>query len=340
MNPGMPPGPYYTMPSDSSSMTGSTHVCICTCTYKRPQGLRNLLEGIASLTFECIAPPVITVVIADNEVSPANEQICQEFSRQTSTPLIYVPVAERGITHARNACLEHVPQTARFIAFLDDDEIPEPAWLEQLLLTQARTQGEVIFGPVLPSFSGEVPQWMKKGGFFATPRWHQDLRDGQELNSAATGNCLLLHALIQESGLRFDNRLALSGGEDKLFFRQVRERGYRIFWASRARAMETVPPQRARFTYLLRTEFRRGNLKLITKLQFPQYVGSGLKKTKLIMKTLTRSATNVLSGTLIMAGSLLLWNRHKDRFFSGAFRVSEGLGMFTSLLGYRYPHYR
>lgn len=327
------------MSSETPPTTGNVHVCICACTYQRPRGLKDLLDGISALTFERISTPAITVLIADNEASEVNEQICRDFHQFTSIPMIYVPVIERGISHARNACLDQAPPQTDFIAFLDDDEIPEPTWLEQLLLIQTRTQGEVIFGPVLPSFTGHVPQWMREGGFFATPRWHQELDEGQELNSAATGNCLLLKTMLRKSGLRFDNRLALSGGEDKLFFRQVREQGYRIFWAPQARAIERVPPQRARFTYLLQTEFRRGNLKLITKLQLTRYAGSNWKKAKLLFKTLTRSITNIVSGSLIMVGSFLPWNRNKGRFYSGAFRVSEGLGMFTSLLGYRYSHY-
>jgi len=328
------------MSSDTSIAENSIHVCICVCTYKRPQGLGSLLSGLESQTYGENSPPHITVIIADNEVNPANEQICHEFSQRTSIPLNYVPVTERGISYARNACLDHVPSHMDFIAFLDDDEIPEPDWLDQLLETQARTKGDVIFGPVLPSFSGDVPEWIKQGHFFETPRWHNDLEDGQELASAATGNCLLLNTMLKESGLGFDRKLALSGGEDKLFFRQIRQMGYRIFWASNARVTETISPQRARFSYLLRYEFRRGNLKLIIKLQFPQYADGPLRKMKLVLKIFTKSTTNILSGMGIMAGALLLWKNHKDQFFTGAFRISEGLGMFASILGFRYSHYR
>ena len=328
------------MPGNTVRDTSQTRVCICACTYKRPQGLKKLLDGLAALRFECIPAPAITVVIADNEVNPVNEQICIEFSTRTSTPLIYVPVRQRGISYARNACLDHVPEEADFMAFLDDDETPEPQWLEQLLITQKRTKGEVIFGPVLPVFTHEAPSWMTDSNFFATPRWYQELEDNQELNSAATGNCLMLHSMIQASGLRFDERLALSGGEDKLFFRKVKEKGYRIFWAPQARAQETVPPHRARFSYMMRTEFRRGNIKFITKMQFPKYAGSKTRKTKLVLKTFSRSTTNILLGTWDMARALPAWKQQEGRFFSGAFRLAEGMGMLTSLLGYRYPHYR
>ncbi len=328
------------MSSEPPLDSRQTRVCICACTYKRPQGLEKLLDGLAAQRFECIPAPAITVVIADNEVNPVNEQICIEFSTRTSIPLIYIPVRQRGISHARNACLDHVPEEADFMAFLDDDETPEPQWLEQLLMTQKRTEGEVIFGPVLPVFAHEAPSWMTDSNFFATPRWHQELEDNQELNSAATGNCLMLHSMIQASGLRFDEGMALSGGEDKLFFRKVKEKGYRIFWAPHARVLETVPPHRARFSYMMRTEFRRGNIKLITKLQFPKYAGSKTRKTKLVLKTFSRSMTNILSGTWDMARALPAWKQQEGRFFSGAFRLAEGMGMLTSLLGYRYPHYR
>ncbi len=76
---------------------------------------------------------------------------------------------------------------------------------------------------------------------------------------AGTGNVLVRIAPIVESGLRFDPQLALTGGEDTMFFRSLKAAGSRIVWAPRARVGEAIPPERATFWYRLKVEYRIGN---------------------------------------------------------------------------------
>jgi hypothetical protein len=68
----------------------------------------------------------------------------------------------------------HIAPTCDFFAFIDDDEIPDPNWLEQLLLTQARTGADVVRGCVEPILPDGSPTWIKDGHFFGWPRSHPD----------------------------------------------------------------------------------------------------------------------------------------------------------------------
>ena len=57
---------------------------------------------------------------------------------------------------------------------------------------------------------------------FPTPR----KKTGTVCETGATGNVLFSTRILKESGFRFDERYALSGGEDYEFFRRVHQAGY------------------------------------------------------------------------------------------------------------------
>ena len=62
----------------------------------------------------------------------------------------YVHEPRPGISHARNRGVAEAK--GDFVAFIDDDELPAPNWLESLLLTQRTYRADVVLGPVRPVF--------------------------------------------------------------------------------------------------------------------------------------------------------------------------------------------
>ncbi len=314
------------------------HVAVCICTYRRTHELSKLLKRLADQTLPPQIETRLTVVVADNDADSKVERLCSSFIRDHNLHLIYVAVPERGISQARNACLDHVPVETDFLAFIDDDEVPEPDWLMQLLLVQAATCADIVHGPVLPRYTESTPDWIKAGDFFTTPRTYRQYENGQEIHFAATGNCLIRFDILQKTGLRFDERLGLSGGEDKQFFRQLRQSGYRIVWAAHAVVKERIPQERARLGYLLRSEFRKGNVRLPIKYRLK---GQGEKnKVQLTLKTFHRSLATIASGIMIMLRAPFRTADRVPDWVTGALRVAEGLGMLSSVFGYRHQHYR
>jgi GT2 family glycosyltransferase len=47
----------------------------------------------------------------------------------------------------------HAAASADSVAFVDDEEVPDPRWLQELLIVQSRYGANVVCGPVLPVFS-------------------------------------------------------------------------------------------------------------------------------------------------------------------------------------------
>jgi len=323
----------------------SARVTVCACTYKRPDGLSALLAGLAKQEFSNVPPPRWDIIIADNEGSAEARAVCEDFQASSSVPLTYVHESKRGISHARNACLDGIPPESDFFAMIDDDEIPEPNWLDQLLLAQRETGADVVLGRVLPIFDDTAPQWVKDGGFFGSPSRRPGSiddthSDQEEIGGGATNNVLVRCSVVRRLNLRFDPERGLTGGSDSLFFRLLKLAGHPIMFAANAKVWETVPPDRTTLGYLLRSEYRGGNLKLRNKLQARKADAGKLETARMALKLCGRGFGEISAGALYALRSYLSRHRRMDEVAMGAMRVAGGLGMLASLFGLRFEHYR
>jgi hypothetical protein len=220
---------------------------------------------------------------------------------------------------------------------VDDDEIPVQDWLEQLLLAQNRSGADVIIGPATPTFEAATPNWVQQSGFFEKPREPTGLTDLQADPPAATCNALVSTRSLSATGIRFHPDLALSGGEDALFFRELKLAGYRFAWARHAQVFETIPGHKARLGYMLREEFRRGNVRVFVDRLISSKSGARPPGS---LKQSRRALKHVFSGSAALLGSLPRWKMRRDRLAMAASRVARGLGMLVGLAGVRNRHYR
>jgi glycosyltransferase involved in cell wall biosynthesis len=150
--------------------SGSTlHFSVCACIYRRPEGPRALLQGLGAKEFAETRRPDLKVIIVDNEGCATAKEICQEFERRSSIPVDYFHEQRRRIPQARNTCLNHIAPTCDYFAFIDDDEIPDPDWLEQLLLAQGRTGADVVRVP-LSRFFPTIPRHGSRTAIFSVGR--------------------------------------------------------------------------------------------------------------------------------------------------------------------------
>jgi len=310
---------------------------VCICTFRRPTGLRRLLSGLCAQTFADVPAPAITVIVADNEGSPDNRRICDEFRQAQFHALIYVHEPCRGISHARNACLDQLPAGTDFVAMIDDDEVPDSDWLNHLLLAQRKSHADVVAGPAFPEFREGTPDWIRDCDFFLKPADFTCFSDLQADPPAATCNVLVSAAIFSRIGLRFDPQLALSGGEDKLLFQDIKLRGYRFAWAARARVTEHISADRATFGYMWREQFRRGSVKYYVKRKLK--VANRLKLLRLVPKFLARATGNILAGCYGITAQLFRNRKNRCALARNALPIADGLGAISGLLQFRNHHY-
>jgi glycosyltransferase involved in cell wall biosynthesis len=277
------------------------------------------------------------VIVADNEGNPESRSICSEFRQTHFQTLVYVHEQRRGISWARNACLDHVPAETDFVAMIDDDEAPDSTWLNHLLFAQSRSGADVVVGPTYPEFQTGTPDWIRDSGFFLKPENPSRFTDLQADPPAATCNVLVNATIFSNAGLRFDPQLALSGGEDKLLFQDIKLRGHTFVWAANARVTEFIPGERATFGYMWREQYRRGSVKYYVKRQLK--VSNRLKLIRLVPKFLARAMANILAGSYGVVTQLLRNRKDRSALACNALIIADGLGSISGLLQLKNRHY-
>ncbi len=227
-------------------------VVIGVCTFRRP----SLAETLTSLVGLDLLGHEVMVVVADNDDTPSALPLVAGFAAGPSMTVRHVHAPSRNISIARNAILDASRAAgARYLAFLDDDEVATPGWLAALLQRQAETGAAAVVGPVRAFYKPDAPKWMQRGAVHDTrldPGPKGMLRDGY------TSNVLLDLGAPGLEGLTFDLGRGRTGGEDTAFFRALLAAGGTIAWTPAAVVQETVPEDRATLRWLLRRRYRMG----------------------------------------------------------------------------------
>ena len=229
-------------------MSALTHAIeICICTFQRPV----LIETLRSLEGSRADIP-LSILVVDNDETASAKSLVDDFAATSVLPVSYVHCPGANISVARNGVLAHA--RARFLAFLDDDEIAGPDWIGRLWRVASDTKAAVVLGPVDAIYDDNAPDWMMRANLHATA----PVFVGDQIKTGYSCNALIDRGHTAFDGLIFDVALGRTGGEDTAFFTEVFERGGQIAFAPDAVVQERVPEQRARFAWLAKRRFRMG----------------------------------------------------------------------------------
>ena len=236
------------------------HVTVGIITFRRPAELRRLLQALAEQDRSEERPFRLSVLVVDNDskesARPVFSDICELYPALEAR---YVVEPRQGIPIARNKVLDNTLD-CEFLAFIDDDEVPCPNWLDALLKTQAETEADCVWGPVRPAYPEGARGFLVRSGLLDQSRIPlRMLTSGQPIQVAATGNVLLKNSRIREFSMRFNEALRFTGGEDLLFFKNAARDGLKIFWCPEAMVDESVPAWRLTWSYVLKRQYRIGN---------------------------------------------------------------------------------
>jgi succinoglycan biosynthesis protein ExoM len=308
-------------------------IVICICTFRRPEGLAATLSGVEHLAFRTLDRPKLHVIVVDNEGSDATHAVVDAFA-VPGISITYAVESRRGISSARNACLDLIPEGADLVAFLDDDVVPRRAWLEELVIAVEQTGAEAATGPCFAIYGGNTPEWIRAGGIFASPRAKAP-RNHEQIDFGVMGNILLRAPFLRDNGLRFDERFGLIGGEDRKFFTDMFDVGGTFVWAGNAVVDHHVAPNRLRFGYIIRREFGVGFAAAILKRSNPRDGGRALGYGAAVVGRL------VLKIVLLVPAALLGVLRDKPfRKVKPVLDIANLSGRLYGLFGMKYELYR
>jgi len=304
-------------------------ISISIATYNRPQGLRKVMSGIEAL--EVAENINLRVIIVDN----SNDGNASEYSKSQVEsfrwPLSYFHETERGISFSRNrGLLEALNFGDDYIAFIDDDERPSPSWITELLQAIKLTDASAVSGAVKARFETKPPWWAEKGRFFDV----LDYPDLTAVDFGHTSNALVNLKIVRRISLNFDHDFALSGGEDTLFFKGLRNSGQITAFSRKALVTEFITSDRATLPWLLKRWFRTGNTDALILLHHTESKSN--KWVTVLIGGIARVFIGLL-GALVTLPLLLIESIAALRFI----RVfCRGIGFLASLGGWRYEEYR
>jgi glycosyltransferase involved in cell wall biosynthesis len=300
-------------------------VAICIASYKRPEGLQRLLEGINHLTISS-SELNLEVIVVDNDANASARKVCEKITPNFKWSLRYYVEVKRGISYVRNKAIDCVSEDAEFIAFIDDDEVPQPSWLEELLSAQKIYNADVVAGPVVPYFAQEVPQWIVKGRFFEYPRYPT----GHILKVAFTGNVIVRSSIFKNFKQAFDDRFAITGGEDSHLFMRLYRMGYKMVWADNAIAYEWVPNTRTNMRWILLRGYRTWSTHSLCEKELEPSV-------KVQAIRMLKGSALIFIGVLLLVPSLAF---DRSILVKALLRIYRGMGTLSGLAGRHYQEYK
>jgi O-antigen biosynthesis protein len=219
-----------------TAAAGTPTCSVVVCTRNRPDALRRCLQAL-----ELLAYPSFTVVVVDN--APSDNRTF-EVVRQAGARYVTEPIP--GLSRARNtgarACSSEV------IAFIDDDAVPDPGWLEHLAAPFDDPHVAVATGrtlPLLEAADASASDVTDLGPSVIRldrrhPRWFEMASFG----GIGNGNNMAFRRRVFDEWRGFDERLGrgalLSSCEEHRAFAQLIERGYAVVYTPTARVRHPV----------------------------------------------------------------------------------------------------
>jgi succinoglycan biosynthesis protein ExoM len=234
--------------------TEDKHICVCICTFKRPNLLWRLLNELDGQRTDGLFS--YSVVVVDNDRHKSAQDIVQSFQEASNLDVRYFVEPQQNIALARNRAVENA--WGDFIAFIDDDEFPDNEWLLNLFSACNDYKSDGVLGPVNPYFEENCPQWIAKANL--CERTSHPTGMIMRATDTRTGNLLLKKEIFDDADNRFESEFGRTGGEDVWFFVKVIGKGRNFIWCNEAPVYETVLPERWKASYYLRRSVRMGGL--------------------------------------------------------------------------------
>ena len=222
-------------------------VSVVISTYNRSGDLHDTLRALLDQTLD---PAHYEVLVVDNNSTDATRAVVESVAATSGGRVRYLFEAQQGVSFGRNAGIR--ASAAPLVAFTDDDVIPEPAWLANIVRAFERhAHVDYLSGKILPLFATPPADWLdfRNSGpctirdrgdtpMFSTP--------GHFFPGWATANLAIRRSMLDRSGLFAED---FPRGEDLEFIIRVWRAGGRGMYAPDVVVSHKIPAERITKAY-------------------------------------------------------------------------------------------
>jgi glycosyltransferase involved in cell wall biosynthesis len=131
-------------------------ITVILCTYNRSESLAKALAGVA--VQELSAGVQWEILVIDNNSSDQTPAVVRKVSDEYPGRFRYLFEKRPGKSFALNAGIQEARGT--ILAFLDDDVVVEPKWLENLTVAMRGGEWVGAGGRIIPGWSSPPPKWL------------------------------------------------------------------------------------------------------------------------------------------------------------------------------------
>ncbi|WP_442579075.1 glycosyltransferase family 2 protein [Mesorhizobium sp. ASY16-5R] len=296
-------------------------------TFRRPQQVLDTLQSLRNQKTK----RRFAVVLVENEAEKREGAAAAKswFDEGLLQGMLII-AHDRGNCCAYNAgfltTITYFPNF-KYALVVDDDELADPDWLENMCATAERFGVDVVGGPQIPVFARpEHNKWAAHPVFSAHYR-----QTGPVPILYSSGNMLLSRKVMDTMGPPYlDLRFNFMGGGDADFLSRTKQRGFELAWCDEAIIRETVPERRVEADWIRARSLRNGVIS--TLVEKKKRAGTPLANTKVFVKSLLLLAASPFRGFLKLCktGSISI----------ALYPVYIGAGRVMAEFGYANEQYR
>lgn len=239
---------------------GAVRISVIVSTRNRAEQLPLCLDAL--IRQEDVAAGAYEVIVVDNASRDHTRQVVEKMQQQ-SEQVRYLYEEKLGLSAARNAGVAQA--RGAIICFVDDDAIPSPHYLAEILSSFANCRATCVGGKIVAAWpDGAAPPWF-------TPRYAHVVAQtsfGEAARPLARNefpfgaNIAFRKEVFQKLG-GFDENLGKRGGnniwgEEIDLCHRLQEMGFSFFYNPRALVWHVVGRGRATEHYFIESIFGKG----------------------------------------------------------------------------------
>jgi glycosyltransferase involved in cell wall biosynthesis len=132
-------------------------ISVIICSYNRQD---YIIQALDSLYHQGLPKSLYEVIVVDNNSSDNTAQICRDYiAGHPDYNIRYLTETRQGASFARNTGA--TASVAALLAFMDDDAIAQPDFLERIIrFFESHQDATGMGGRIIPRYIPEEPKWM------------------------------------------------------------------------------------------------------------------------------------------------------------------------------------